>query len=96
MLSATAQLAGSAALVLGWRTRWGAALLLAFIVPATLLFHLRSDQTDVELFTRDLAIAGGLILLIQQGPGALSVDARTMARAEAAGPPPAEAASARS
>ena len=73
-------LAGALSLVLGWRTRWGALALLVFIVPATLLFHLRSDQADIELFTRDLAIAGGLILLFQHGPGSLSLDARAERR----------------
>ena len=73
-------LAGAVSILLGWRTKWGAAALLVFILPATFLFHLRSDQADIELFSRDLAIAGALILLIQHGPGALSLDARTERR----------------
>lgn len=73
-------LAGAVSLLLGWYTRWGAAALLVFIVPATFLFHLHSNQADMELFTRDLAIAGGLALLVQHGPGALSLDARTKRR----------------
>jgi putative oxidoreductase len=78
--STVAQLAGGLSILLGWQARWGAALLLAFILPATLLFHLKSDQSDIELFTRDLAIAGGLILLLQQGPGARSLDFRRARR----------------
>ncbi|WP_165845742.1 DoxX family protein [Streptacidiphilus pinicola] len=73
-------LGGALSLLVGWRTRWGSIALLLFIVPATFLFHLHSDQADIELFTRDLAIAGGLILLIQHGPGRLSLDARAQRR----------------
>lgn len=69
-------LAGALSLLLGWRTKWGAVALLVFILPATLLFHLHSDQADIELFSRDLAVAGGLFLLTQTGPGTLSLDAR--------------------
>ncbi len=82
--STIVQLGGALVIVVGWKTRWGAAALLLFIIPATFLFHLHSDQADTELFSRDLAIAGGLILLIHQGAGALSLDGRAERRAEAA------------
>jgi len=81
VVSTAVLLIGALSIVVGWRTRWGAAALLVFIVPATFLIHLRSDQTDQELFLRDLAIAGGLILLLQRGPGARSLDARAQRRA---------------
>jgi putative oxidoreductase len=81
VVSTAVLLIGALSIVVGWQTRWGAAALLVFIVPATFLFHLRSDQNDLELFLRDLAIAGGLILLLQRGPGAWSLDARAQRRA---------------
>jgi putative oxidoreductase len=81
VVSTAVLLIGALSIAVGWQTRWGAAALLVFIVPATFLIHLRSDQADQELFLRDLAIAGGLILLFQRGPGALSLDARAQRRA---------------
>lgn len=74
-------LIGAFSVAFGWRTRWGATALLVFILPATFVFHLRSDQADQELFTRDLAIAGALILVLQHGPGARSLDGRAERRA---------------
>jgi len=72
-------LVGSALVVLGWKTRWGATLLLVFLALATFYFHdfwnfsgdaVNEQQID---FRKNLAIAGGLLLLIAHGPGRLSV-----------------------
>ena len=40
------ELAGAAALIAGWQVRWGAVLLLAFMVVATLIGHRYWDFAD--------------------------------------------------
>lgn len=59
--------AGSALVISGWRARLGAVLLLVFLVPTTLLFH--GDVADgaerIQLL-KNLAIVGGLLLVIDQ------------------------------
>lgn len=84
------QLAGALSLLAGWKTRWGGAALLAFLVPATLVFHGFWAYPGAEAalqqiqFLKNLSIAGGLLVLLGAGPGALSVDGRNGSR-EAAG-----------
>lgn len=81
------ELLGGASLALGYRTRWGALALLAFLVPVTLVFHAfwASPAAEVQLqsiqFLKNLAIAGGLAGVAAVGPGALSVDERRARRA---------------
>lgn len=59
---------GSALLITGWRRRLGALLLLLFLIPATVVFHLALDdpQQRIQLF-KNLAIIGGLLLVIEPG-----------------------------
>ena len=60
---------GSALVISGWKARLGAVLLLVFLVPTTLIFH--SDVADtmqrIQLF-KNLAIMGGLLLVIDRDP----------------------------
>ena len=76
-------LAGLAILV-GWQTRWAALGLAAFAVVAGILYHyipaqgLEPAQAFVQtlLFQKNIAIAGGLLVIAGLGAGALSLDAR--------------------
>ena len=71
------ELGGGLALVLGFKTRWVALALALFCVVAGLLFHNHlGDRIQAIMFMKNLAMAGGLLLLHGSGPGALSVDAR--------------------
>ena len=63
---------GAVALILGYKTRWGAAALAAFLVAATWIFHTAPDQR-IQLL-KNLAILGGLLNLIAQGPGNISLE----------------------
>ncbi len=58
---------GSALVISGWKARLGAVLLLVFLVPTTLLFHgdVSDDGERIQLF-KNLAIMGGLLLLVDQ------------------------------
>jgi len=76
------ELCGALALFAGYKARWGATLLLAFLIPATLIFHNFWAYTDAEQqaqltnFLKNVAIGGGLLTVLAHGAGPLSIDAR--------------------
>lgn len=58
---------GGLLVLLGWRARTAAALLAGFCVATALLFHLRPGQ--LLHLEKNLAIAGGFLMLAVHGPG---------------------------
>lgn len=69
---------GAIALIVGWKTRLTAFLLAGFTLLSGLLFHSNfADQMQTIMFLKNVAIAGGLMLLVAHGAGALSVDRRS-------------------
>jgi putative oxidoreductase len=76
------ELAGAVMLILGWRVRWGALLLIAFTIPATLLFHnfwavdAAQAQNQLNHFMKNVTIVGGLLYVMAFGAGPLSFDNR--------------------
>lgn len=76
-LAAAAQLAGGLLVALGWRTRFAALALALFCISTALIFHSRSgDPGEAIHFWKDLAIAGGFLVLAAHGAGKFSLDAR--------------------
>jgi len=66
--------------LLGWQTRISAFLLAGFSVLSALIFHADfGDQMQSILFMKNLAMAGGLLMVVANGPGSWSVDARLQA-----------------
>jgi len=66
---------GAAAIVLGWRTRLTAFLLAGFTLVSAVLFHGNfADQVQSIMFLKNVAIAGGFLLLVANGAGPLSLD----------------------
>lgn len=63
--------AGSLSLIAGYRTRLGAWLLIAFLVPVTLIFHVAPIEW-VPL-AKNLGLMGGLLLLTSEGAGSYAV-----------------------
>lgn len=71
------EVAGGFAVILGWRTRFIALLLAGFCLLTALLFHTNfQDQMQMILFLKNVAIAGGFLLLFVHGAGPYSLDAR--------------------
>ena len=76
------EIVGGIALIVGYRTRVAAAVLAVFTLAASVLFHnfwaAPADQQMVMqlLFTKNIAVVGGLLALVAWGAGAWSVDAR--------------------
>lgn len=63
-------------ILVGYQTRAAALILAAFCVAAAVLFHIRfGDRNQLLHFEKDLAIAGGLIVLFAHGAGLRSLDA---------------------
>ncbi len=68
---------GAIFLILGFKTRLTALLLAGFSVLSALLFHFHlADQMQFILFFKNVAMAGGFLVLAANGAGALSLDAR--------------------
>ena len=71
------ELLGSLAIILGWKARVAAFLLAGFSALTALTFHNNwADQTQMTDFFKDLAIAGGFLVLVANGAGPLSLDRR--------------------
>jgi len=71
------ELLGSLAIMLGWKTRTAALLLAGFcLLTATIFHHNFADQQQMIHFLKDLAIAGGFLVLLANGAGPLSLDRR--------------------
>ncbi|MBX3602713.1 MAG: DoxX family protein [Rubrivivax sp.] len=81
-LAGAFELIAGLAVAIGWQARWAGLLLALFTLVASLVFHrfwsAHAEQAAVQqlLFMKNLAIAGGLLLLFCAGPGPASLDAR--------------------
>jgi len=61
--------------LLGYKTRLGAAALIIFLIPATLIFHTNlADPIQQIMFLKNLGLLGSLLLVLQHGPGRISLD----------------------
>ena len=68
---------GAAAIIAGWQTRVVAILLAGFTLMAGFIFHSNfADQIQAIMFMKNVAIAGGFLVLAANGAGAWSLDRR--------------------
>jgi len=73
------ELGGGLAVAFGLLTRLAAAGLAAFCLVAAAIFHTDfANQMQFIMFMKNLAMAGGFLVLTAYGPGAFSVDAWRM------------------
>ena len=82
-LSGVLAIAGGLSILLGYRVKPGAWLIVLFLVPVTLMMHkfwTVSDpmmaQIQMVLFMKNVSMLGGALLISQFGAGPLSLDAR--------------------
>jgi uncharacterized membrane protein YphA (DoxX/SURF4 family) len=68
------QLVGATLLLLGYKVKWGAILLILFLVPTTLVFHNPFDPEQTTAFLKNLGLIGGVLYAYATGPGSLSLD----------------------
>ena len=72
------EIGGGLAIIAGWQTRLVSIVLAAFTLAAAAIFHNNlADQTQMIVFMKNIAIAGGFILLAVHGAGGYSWDNRT-------------------
>jgi putative oxidoreductase len=76
-------LAGGLSILLGYRAKVGAWLLVLFLLPVTLMMHNfwaeknpMMAQMQMAMFLKNVTILGGALLISQFGAGPLSLDAR--------------------
>ena len=71
------EVGGGLAIIAGWQTRIISIALAVFTVVAAVIFHSNfSDQMQTIMFMKNVAIAGGFILLAVHGAGGYSLDSR--------------------
>jgi putative oxidoreductase len=82
-LSGVLAIAGGLSILLGYRAKLGAALIVLFLVPVTLMMHKFWTVTDpmmaqiqMILFMKNVSMLGGALLISQFGAGPFSLDAR--------------------
>jgi len=69
------ELAGGLAVILGWQARLAAFLLAGFSLLSGLLFHGNfADQMQMILFMKNVALAGGFLMIVSHGAGPFSID----------------------
>jgi putative oxidoreductase len=82
-LSGALAIAGGLSILLGYRAKLGAWLIVLFLIPVTLMLHkfwTVSDpmmaQMQMILFMKNISMLGGALLITQFGAGPFSLDAR--------------------
>ena len=77
------QLVAGIAIAVGWHARLGAATLGLFCLATAILFHTNfANRNELLHFEKDLAIAGGMFILMLRGAGGYSVQAFARQREE--------------
>ncbi len=75
------EIGGAVLLIAGWWTRFAALALAGFTLAAAALFHANfAEPMQQILFLKNVAIAGGFLMLVAHGAGAWSLDARLAAK----------------
>ena len=62
-------------LIVGYKTKWTASIMALFTFAVAIIFHTDfSDSMQLMLFLKDIAIAGGFMIIIAYGPSKISLD----------------------
>ena len=80
LLAIVCLMLGGLSVLFGFRARVGSVLLMAFLIPTTLLFHdfwtasAGEAGEQMTLFLKNVGILGGLLMVLGSGAGNLSLD----------------------
>lgn len=81
-LSGVIAIVGGLSVALGYKARWGASLLVLFLVPVTAMMHRFwavtdpiAAQLELAMFMKNVSMLGGALLIAYFGAGPLSLDA---------------------
>ena len=62
-------------LIVGYKTKWAASVMALFTFAVAIIFHTDfSEGMQMIFFLKDLAIAGGFMIILVYGPGKISLD----------------------
>ena len=62
-------------LIVGYKTKWAASVMALFTFTVAIIFHTDfSEGMQMVFFLKDLAIAGGFMIILVYGPGNISLD----------------------
>ena len=62
-------------LIVGYKTKWAASVMALFTFTVAIIFHTDfSEGMQMIFFLKDLAIAGGFMIILVYGPGNISLD----------------------
>jgi putative oxidoreductase len=72
---------GAVSIILGYKARWGAWLIVLFLIPVTLMMHNfwaitdpMMKQMQMAMFMKNVSMLGGALLITWFGSGPLSLD----------------------
>jgi putative oxidoreductase len=74
------EIVGGLMVLLGLNARWGAVVLLVFLIPVTVIMHNfwalpEAEQREQMInFMKNISIMGGLLMVVALGPGPFSID----------------------
>jgi len=72
-------LIGGISVLVGFKARYGALLLIGFLIPATLIFHnVFTDPSQEIAFMKNLGLIGGLLMITAFGSGSVSLDEKSI------------------
>ena len=62
-------------LIVGYKTKWAASVMALFTLTVAIIFHTDfSEGMQMMFFLKDMAIAGGFMIIVTYGPGKISLD----------------------
>ena len=62
-------------LIAGYKTKWIASIMALFTFSVAIIFHTDfGEELQMVLFLKDIAIAGGFMIIVAYGPGKISLD----------------------
>lgn len=68
-------LVGGISILLGFKARWGAILLILFLIPTTFVFHNPvADPKELNSFLKNFGLIGAMLLIYYYGSGPVSID----------------------
>lgn len=72
------EIAGGLAILVGYQSRFAALALAGYCFVTALLFHRNlSDQVQLVMLLKNVAMAGGFLYLASIGPGSISIDMKS-------------------
>ena len=62
-------------LIVGYKTKWAASIMVLFTFTVAIIFHTNFNEgMQMIFFLKDIAIAGGFMIIVAYGPGKISLD----------------------